>query len=416
MGGSDYRIAQQTKQAIDNELERIIVERAKNASNPEDRELFNLYREANKDYAHAKQIDIKELRAATNPIVNVNPFSVSHGGLGRVGHEGVALAGLILGSHLGPVGGLIGGAAGFALGKAGQILVHKVKGKFAAYFYKQAMKGELTAAQATALATRATTQSFANKIPKIIKEISKAGGKAEVDKYFTKDHIDKLDTVKTLLGDKATGLSKSQQITALRKMIFESTDPRVLDNIKQELGSEFHDKPEALAALSSQLDKMAAALRNVFPEEPLKKPFQPAKPETFTKEQIRSINEQLAYIQNPEILLKDLADNKVQPKNVAMVAALYPSFMSRLQSEMAMQSNNVNLDSYKRLQAAYILGTQIDQNSIPAVIIQQIYDASAPQVGQQAPAPKSGKTGTKALSNGIQQYDTTFTHHPKSKA
>src|SRR5258708_1007779 len=124
----------------------------------------------------------------------------------------------------------------------------------------------------------------------------------------------KFDAFKTLLGDKANGLSKEQQWKTSYNIL---NDPGLIQRQQEIASSICH--PELSQSVATQIAKMHQILKDAIPPVPAPEPFQENKPVPPTAEALHNFNEVVRLVNDPDELVKEYQAGTITPKQVHLV-------------------------------------------------------------------------------------------------
>ena len=165
------------------------------------------------------------------------------------------------------------------------------------------------------------------------------------------------DGLKVLLGDKANGLSKSQQY----KLVYDQlNDPAITDRQIQ-IGADLGDA-KLSPIVTQKIAAMHALLRDAMAPTGQPVPFQKTSTIAPTLQQLNDLNDTVRLINNPAELVKDYQDGTLTPKKLAIVQSVFPASLAQMRQTIALESNKVHLDLQQRLFLSILMGSNLDSS------------------------------------------------------
>jgi hypothetical protein len=314
-------------------------------------------------------------------------------------HKVATGIGAAVGSHLGPLGTILGAAGGYAASKITSNLVERIasnpEGFSTAGKFLSSRANNPAIASYIALDALHSVQKKIDQIPDFITTM----GKRTIIK--SAQFASQEDPIKQILGSEANGLSKDQQFAKLMTQINTMAGNQELRQTHTaQAASVFANDHTALASqLQQELDQKIMWLHSIAPKTSSLPPaFQKEEERQPTAQEKAEFLELLKVAENPFILLDNLKDGKVTPKQVAVAAQLNPEILNMIRDKMfeSAYSGNADLTYQQRLSASIIMAQAMDPTIAKIQNLQSVYgtNSQANQPSDPPPNHKSGKGGS----------------------
>lgn len=300
-------------------------------------------------------------------------------------------------------GGMVGGLPGAVAGGAASDLVLKAGWKTISPGIKGFIENSALVGSLKKLASHAQIASLVAidalkagdgkiaRIPAFLKSMSDPASRAAVA-YTDGSHH---DIVKTILGDKATGLSRVQQFNKLSEHLSTLVgSPGMLQAQAQALSAPFAEAhPQLAAQLAQDHMNRIQYLHDIMPKSnQAPKPFQKNEKFVPTKDDLDQFNQQMQIANNPYALLDHLKDGTLTVKQVATASALNPIILNKIRDAIQTEahSGKINLPYKQRLQASLLMGQPMEASLNHVGQLQSVYNNQSQP--QQAPEKKTRKS------------------------
>lgn len=302
-------------------------------------------------------------------------------------------------------GGMVGGLPGAVAGGAASDLVLKAGWKTISPGIKGFIENSALVGSLKKLASHAQIASLVAidalkagdgkiaRIPAFLKSMSDPASRAAVA-YTDGSHH---DIVKTILGDKATGLSRVQQFNKLSEHLSTLVgSPGMLQAQAQALSAPFAEAhPQLAAQLAQDHMNRIQYLHDIMPKSnQAPKPFQKNEKFVPTKDDLDQFNQQMQIANNPYALLDHLKDGTLTVKQVATASALNPIILNKIRDAIQTEahSGKINLPYKQRLQASLLMGQPMEASLNHVGQLQSVYNNQSQPQPQQAPEKKTRKS------------------------
>lgn len=216
------------------------------------------------------------------------------------------------------------------------------------------------------------------------------------------------DPLKSILGNEANGLSKSQQLDKLSNKISmlagnDELRDKYLDGVTSMIAK---NHPELAQSLKSELTNKIMATNKLLSGTSSTQPqaFQTPNKTPPSKDKMAEIQAGLNAIENPYSILAGLKDGKVSSKQVEIVKETHPAIYQEMVNQINKEaySGKTPLSYQQRLSVSMITGQPMDQSLKIGAALQNTYAAAPPPAKRAAPKGSKGghKTNAEKISGG----------------